>query len=34
MQSVNYRIYAAFFDYDDIKKELGVKEIKHYVMYV
>lgn len=25
---------GSIFDYDDIKKELGVKEIKHYTMYV
>ncbi|SKC54535.1 hypothetical protein [Maledivibacter halophilus] len=30
----NFEGLSSIFDYDDIKKELGVNEIKHYTMYV
>ncbi len=29
----NFEGLGSIFDYDDIKKELGVNEIKHYIMY-
>jgi hypothetical protein len=29
----NFEGLSSIFDYDDIKKELGVNEIKHYTMY-
>ncbi len=30
----NFEGLSSIFDYDDIKKELGVNEIEHYIMYV
>lgn len=30
----NFEGLSSIFDYDEIKKELGAKEIKHYMMYV
>lgn len=30
----NFEGLGSIFDYDDIKKELNVNEIKHYIMYV
>lgn len=30
----NFEGLSSLFDYDDIKKELDVNEIKHYIMYV